>query len=166
ERSLLCRTQLDGRFRGHNIWRRPDPMNAASSQQVEDRMPSVAVWMQRSVSSLRVGLLLLLLGNFAVSHVQNAISSTTRGESRSVFGYDPTPDFLIFDPEYRIKHARYARELRNLQLELARQTAKGRPTPCSRQLFLEARWLVYYSAHWDKIERHLADLRSMLAQSA
>src|SRR5882672_9819127 len=87
------------------------------------------------------------------------MSSTARGQSRSVYGYDPTADFLAFDPEYRQKHSRYARDLRELQLELARQAAKGRATPCSRQLFLEARWLVFCSAHWDKMERRLQDLR-------
>ena len=90
----------------------------------------------------------------------------TRGESRNVFGYDPTPDFIAFDPDYRAKHAKYAQELRELQLELARQAANGRATPCSRQIFLEARWLVYYSAHWDHIERRLRDLREMLAKPA
>lgn len=89
-----------------------------------------------------------------------------RGASRNVFGYDPTPEFMAFDPHYREKHAKYARELRDLQLELARQSAKGRATPCSRQLFLEARWLVYYSAQWDRIDRRLHDLREMLSRPA
>src|SRR5882724_7216153 len=92
------------------------------------------------------------------------MSSISRGESRSMFGYDPTADFLVFDPQYRQKHAKYAEELRVLQLELARQTSKGRPTACSRQLFLEARWLVFYSAQWDRIEKRLQDLREMLAR--
>jgi hypothetical protein len=90
------------------------------------------------------------------------ISSTERGASRNIFGYDPTPDLNRFDSEYRQKHATYAAQLRELQLELARQTAKGRPTPCSRQIFLEARWLVFYSAHYDRIEHRLRDLREML----
>jgi len=92
------------------------------------------------------------------------MDSAARRESRNVFGYDPTPDFLAFDPQYRIKHARFADELRELQLELARQTGQGRATPCSRQIFLEARWLVFYSAQWDRIERRLRDLRTLLNQ--
>jgi hypothetical protein len=92
------------------------------------------------------------------------LSSAQRGASRNVFGYDATPDFIKFDPNYKQKHARYAQQLRELQLELARQTSKGRPTPCARQIFLEARWLVYYSAHWDRIERRLDDLREMLSR--
>jgi hypothetical protein len=91
-------------------------------------------------------------------------SYAQRGASRSVFGYDPRPDFIKFDPDYLRKHARYAAQLRELQLELARQTSQGRATPCSRQIFLEARSLVYYSAHSDEIERRLADLREMLGR--
>ena len=63
----------------------------------------------------------------------------SRGESRSVFGYDPTADFIAFDPQYREKHNQYVGELESLQKELARQAANGRATPCSRQIFLEAR---------------------------
>ena len=92
------------------------------------------------------------------------ISSAQRRASRNIFGYDPTPDFIKFDADYLQKHATYAAQLSQLQLELARQTSKGRPTPCSRQIFLEARWLVFYSAHWDEIERRLADLRETLGQ--
>jgi len=106
-----------------------------------------------------------LLASSAVADETNLFLSP-RGQSRSIFGYDPTPDFIAFDSHYPEKHAKYARELRELQLELARQNAKGRATPCSRQIFLEARWLVYYSAHWDKIERRLRDLREMLSQPA
>ena len=94
------------------------------------------------------------------------ISSETRAASRNVFGYDPTADFVAFDSQYRAKHAKYADELRQLQLELATQTAKGRATPCSRQIFLEARWLVFYSARWEEMESRLRDLREMLARLA
>jgi len=107
-----------------------------------------------------------LLWSVRVARTQEPISSASRGESRNIFGYDATADFVAFDPEYRVKHARFADELRILQLELARQAGNGRATPCSRQLFLEARWLVFYSAHWDGIERRLRDLRAMLALPA
>jgi hypothetical protein len=91
-------------------------------------------------------------------------SYAQRGASRGVFGYDPRPDFIKYDPDYLQKHANYAAQLRELQLELARQTSEGRATPCSRQIFLEGRWLVFYSAHWDDVERRLADLREMLSR--
>src|SRR5947209_11173612 len=92
------------------------------------------------------------------------ISAAERAASRNIFGCDPTPEFIKFDPEYPQKHRLYAQQLRELQLELARQAVKGRATPCSRQIFLEARWLVFYSAHWDRIQRRLGDLRNMLSR--
>ncbi|MHA3774906.1 hypothetical protein ACXR0O_25585 [Verrucomicrobiota bacterium sgz303538] len=109
----------------------------------------------------------ILLGvtSFAVA-VDAKPSSAERKASRDLFGYDPTPDFDAFDPEYRQKHHRYVEELEALQRELAQQGSQGRATPCSRQIFLEARWLTFYSAHWDRIERRLHDLREMLKQPA
>jgi len=92
------------------------------------------------------------------------MSAEARRASRAIFGYDPTADFLAFDPEYIPKHRQYVERLRILQLELARQAAGGRATPCSRQIFLEARWLTFYSAHWAEIESRLKDLAEMLGR--
>lgn len=111
-------------------------------------------------------LALLWMTSGLIVQGQEAMSAATRGQLRSAFGYDPTPDFISFDPQYRARRAKYYDELRDLQLELARQTEKGRATPCSRQIFLETRWLVLYSAHWDQIERRLRDLREMLSRPA
>src|SRR5215471_5004731 len=103
--------------------------------------------------------------DLSISHVRDG-SLSSKGASRNLFGYDPTPDFIAFDPQYRQKHAKYAHELRELQLELARQAAQGRATPCSRQIFLEARWLVFYSARWEQIEDRLRALGEMLDRPA
>ena len=113
-----------------------------------------------------VPLTLFSLVNGLAADAHSSLASSSRGASRNLFGYDPTPDFIAFDPLYRQKHAKYAEELRVLQLELARQTANGRATPCSRQIFLEARWLVFYSAHWERIKQRLRDLRELLSQPA
>src|SRR5437588_12900911 len=99
--------------------------------------------MQCKAALFWLGLLMLLLCPDAfAADAQNSLSSEARAQSRSVFGYDPTSDFVAFDPSYRQKHAKYAHELRALQLELARQAALGRATPCSRPILLEARWLL------------------------
>jgi len=114
-------------------------------------------------------LLTLLLASDSTTvraSAQRASAAATRAESRDLFGYDPTPDFIAFDPQFRQRHAKYVDELRELQLELARQTGQGRATPCSRQIFLEARWLVFYSAHWDRMARRLRELRELLARPA
>jgi hypothetical protein len=89
-----------------------------------------------------------------------------RGKSRAVFGYDTGSDFVAYEPRYWELRRKSSAELQALQLELAKQTRAGRATPCSRQIFLEARWLTYYSAHFDRIERRLSDLREMLARPA
>ncbi len=92
------------------------------------------------------------------------MTAEQRGASRAKFGYDARPDFIAFDPEYPERHRQCVKELEELQQELARQAAAGRATPCSRQLFLEARWLTFYSADWNRIQDRLAVLRAMLAQ--
>jgi hypothetical protein len=110
---------------------------------------------------------LLVTARIAVAEEVPAIDAlTTRGQSRAVFGYDTGPDFVEYEPGYRELRRKYSAELEELQLELARQMRAGRATPCSRQIFLEARWLTYYSAHFDRIRRRLEDLREMLSQPA
>ena len=104
--------------------------------------------------------------NVFIAKAQAPPDPGARGESRNRFGYDTAPDFLAFDPEYRRKHHAAHEALRRLQLELARQAGQGRATPCARQIFLEARWLVYYSADWGRIEGRLEALREMLARVA
>ena len=89
---------------------------------------------------------------------------TMRGRSRAAFGYDTTPDFVEYEPRYRELRRKAAAGLEELQLELARQARAGRATPCSRQIFLEARWLTFYSAHFDRIQKRLDDLRKMLGE--
>jgi hypothetical protein len=109
----------------------------------------------------------LFAANIAVAEEVPAIDAqTTRGQSRAVFGYDTGPDFIEYEPGYRELRRTYSAELGELQLELAQQTRAGRATPCSRQIFLEARWLTYYSARFDRIRQRLDDLRAMLSQPA
>ena len=118
---------------------------------------------------LKAGLFVFLLAAGAMAadtNLPGTYPSVSRGESRSVFGYDPTTDFIAFDPQYREKHNKYVGELEALQKELARQAANGRATPCSRQIFLEARWLTFYSAQWDQMDRRIRDLREMLQRPA
>src|SRR5438309_11991690 len=125
--------------------------------------------MRRIVRKLRVcelmsGFLWLASVSIHAGEPGQPISAAERAASRNIFGCDPTPEFIKFDLEYPQKHRLYAQQLRELQVELARQAAKGRATPCSRQIFLEARWLVFYSAHSDRIQRRLAALRELLSR--
>jgi len=88
----------------------------------------------------------------------------TRGQSRAVFGYDTNADFLGFNPRFRQLHRQYSTELTRLQRALAQQNRAGRTRPCARQIFLEARWLVYYTADFVRIKQRLEALRALLRQ--
>src|SRR5579871_194102 len=77
----------------------------------------------------------------------------TRSEAWSVFGYDPTPDFRTYDPQYRTKINQYKDEMERLRQEMYRQAKAGRKTPCARQIYVEAQWLVQYTADFDRIEK-------------
>ena len=78
------------------------------------------------------------------------------------FGYDPRPDFRAYDPQYRDKKNAASERLRKLQAEMIAQQRKGRKTPCTRQVFMEARWLVYDTADWPRIGRILDDFEARL----
>jgi hypothetical protein len=82
------------------------------------------------------------------------------------YGYDPRPDFVAFDPHYRERHDQFSRELEVLQADMIRQQRSGRKTFCSRQIFLECRWLVYHTADYQKTRQRLDDLRRALAARA
>jgi hypothetical protein len=78
------------------------------------------------------------------------------------FGYDPRPDFVAFDPQYREKKHAAGERLAKLQAEMIAQQRKGRKTPCTRQVFMEARWLVQDTADWPRINRKLDDFEARL----
>ena len=82
------------------------------------------------------------------------------------FGYNPRPDFLAFDPHYREVHDRFSKELDALQADMIRQQRAGRKTFCTRQIFLECRWLVYYTDDQPRTQKRLDDLRKTLALKA
>lgn len=82
------------------------------------------------------------------------------------YGYDARADFVAFDPNYRQMHDKLSKELDALQAEMIRQQRSGRKTFCTRQIFLESRWLVYYTADYQKTQQRLDDLRRALAAKA
>src|SRR5436309_4406510 len=78
------------------------------------------------------------------------------------FGYDPRPDFRAFDANYRDRKNAASERLHKLQAEMIAQQRKGRKTPCTRQVFMEARWLVQDTADWPRIDRVLDDFEARL----
>lgn len=119
-----------------------------------------------------IGVCALVLFTALESCLQVAIAespaeqTTTRGQSRSVFGYDLLPDFRAFDSQYDRKHAEQAKRTAALQVRLFEQGKRGRQTPLSRQVFLELRWLTYHTALWDKIDERARTLQALLDQPA
>src|SRR5271155_2384288 len=78
------------------------------------------------------------------------------------FGYNTRPDFIAFDASYRDKKNAAGERLRKLQAELVAQQRRGRKTPCLRQVFMEARWLVHDTADWARINAKLDDFEARL----
>jgi hypothetical protein len=106
-----------------------------------------------------------LLSTF--THAQTSppqVSPRSRSEAWSVFGYDPSADFRAFDPQYRDKINRYKDELERLRQEMFHQASAGRKTPCARQVYVEAKWLIQYTADFDRIDKRLQALRDLLKQ--
>lgn len=71
--------------------------------------------------------------------------------------------FLEYDPEYLVRVAERERRLDGLGERLFALTASGRNTECSRQVFIEAKWLVGYTAWWPRIDRRLEALEATFA---
>jgi hypothetical protein len=106
--------------------------------------------------------LLLLAAGVRAQETKGQPSS--RDSNISIFGYNSSADFRAFDPQYRTKINKYKDELEQLRQEMFRQASAGRKTPCCRQIFVEANWLIHYTARYDRIEQRLRDLKAMLAQ--
>lgn len=125
--------------------------------------------MLRSVVSLIVCTLLAAsLPQFAPSgHAQEpppTVPKLSRSEAWSVFGYDPSPDFVAFAPEYRSRINVYKDEIDRLRQEMFRQASAGRKTHCAREVFVEAQWLIHYTADFSRIEKRQQALRDILNQ--
>lgn len=107
--------------------------------------------------SIGMGLLVLCCARLFAAEQENKLFE---------FGYDTRDDFAAFDPHYRDRHDQLSKALDRVQAEMIRQQRAGRKTFCTRQVFLEARWLVYYTDDYQKASTRIEDLRRMLAAPA
>jgi hypothetical protein len=73
--------------------------------------------------------------------------------------------FLEYDPGYPDKIAERERRLNALAESLFARDGEGRDTRCSQQIFLEAKWLVNYTAWWSRIDVRLDDLEASFAKA-
>lgn len=72
--------------------------------------------------------------------------------------------FIEYDPDYLANIAIREQRLDALAERLFARTAGGFDTRCSRQIFLEAKWLVGYTAWWSRIDARLDDLEASFDQ--
>jgi len=59
--------------------------------------------------------------------------------------------FVRYDPDFLTHREKYGERLAALGKTLAELEAQGRKLQCSKQIFLEAKWLHRYTAHWDDL---------------
>ena len=70
--------------------------------------------------------------------------------------------FIRYDPNYVENRARLGNRLEALSSRLAELEAEGHELHCSKQIFLEAKWLHRYTAYWDKLTEKLDRLELSL----
>jgi hypothetical protein len=101
-------------------------------------------------------LLLTLGGSAAVA------DAPATGPTRA-YGYDPRPDLVAFDPQYRQRKRAADDEYDRLKEDLIAQQRRGRKTSCARQVLNEAKWYTHSTARFADAHRRLNDLRQILA---
>jgi hypothetical protein len=70
--------------------------------------------------------------------------------------------FEIYDPDYQMHRQRYGERLKAMSKAIAEAQANGRTLHCSQQMFLEAKWLHRYTAHWNRLEDKLKRIEQSL----
>ncbi|MCG8543762.1 MAG: hypothetical protein MJE12_06080 [Alphaproteobacteria bacterium] len=73
-------------------------------------------------------------------------------------------DFARYDPNYEKNKAARQEMLADMARRLFAFEAQGRNMACARQIFVEAKWLVGYTADWRRVDRRLKDLAKSLLQ--
>ncbi|MFW5680308.1 MAG: hypothetical protein ACOC3D_08570 [Pseudomonadota bacterium] len=70
--------------------------------------------------------------------------------------------FERFDPDHRQERAARRARFDALGHQLFARERAGADLACSRQIFVEAKWLIGYTAWWERIDRRLAELELSL----
>ena len=75
--------------------------------------------------------------------------------------YDPREDLASFYPGY-FKHRKSAKaRLEKIEKQLLEIERNGEDTTCARQLERELRWVISYTAHFEKFEARIEKLESL-----
>jgi hypothetical protein len=72
--------------------------------------------------------------------------------------------FARFDPDHEAERAARRARFDALGQDLFVREIAGEDLACSRQIFVEAKWLIGYTAWWARIDRRLADLEASLSE--
>ncbi len=102
------------------------------------------------------------LAPLALVLILSAAAAPSKADNHPAFAHDTRPDFVAFDPQYRDRKNAASERLSKLQAEMISQQRKGRKTPCTRQVFMEARWLIQDTADWPRVNRTLDDFEARL----
>jgi hypothetical protein len=70
--------------------------------------------------------------------------------------------FEIYDPDYQVHRKHYGERLKAMSQAIAEAQANGRTLHCSQQMYLEAKWLYHYTAHWDRLDDKLRRIEQSL----
>src|SRR5215469_179027 len=73
-------------------------------------------------------------------------------------------DFIRFDSHYVQHRDQLGLRLDGLGRQLAELQASGNEMECSNEIYLEAKWLLRYTAEWRRLENRLDDLEKSLGQ--
>lgn len=71
--------------------------------------------------------------------------------------------FLEYDPAYPENFAARERRFNALAERLFARAARGQDNQCSGQIFLEAKWLLGYTAWWSRLDARLDELEASFA---
>ena len=91
-----------------------------------------------------------------------AISISAPARSNEDFDDLIMRQFEIYDPDYQIHHEQFGERLKAMSEAIAEAEADGRNLYCSQQMYLEAKWLHRYTAHWDRLEDKLTRIEQSL----
>jgi hypothetical protein len=62
------------------------------------------------------------------------------------------------DPHYVRRRSAFENQVRDVAERIAQLESAGRALSCTTQIYHEVKWLVQYTAYWQRVERRLADL--------
>lgn len=116
-----------------------------------------ALWSRRITAGFRQ-MLLALSGVVAIFYGFPSVALADQGGMRDII----VREFEAFDPNYRERRQHYAERLEALAAGIAAEQAAGNTLQCSEQLYLEAKWLLGYTANWNALEDKLERIERSL----